>query len=185
MIHCKFPLQLVSSDNSWKDALHMLSLLPPQLQLHPCSVIKSYLILCDLMDCSMPGSSVLHCLQVCSNSCPLSWWYYLTISSSVAPFFFCLQSFLAIGSFLICWLFTSGGQSIGASASASVLPMNIPEWFPLGFTGLISRQSKGLSRVFSSTTIQKHQFFSSANSHMHKQLLEKPYLWLYKPLSDK
>ena len=149
---------------------------------YTCSITKSCLTLCDLMD-YVPGSSVLHYLQVCSNSCPLSWWCYLTISSSVAPFFFCLQSFLTLGSFLICWLFASGGQSIGASAS--VLPMNSPDWFPLGFTGLISLQSKVLSRVFSSTTVQKHQFFSSANSHIHTQLLEKPYLRLYELLSAK
>ena len=87
---------------------------------------------------------------VCSNSHPLSRWCHPTISSSVIPFFSCLQSFAASGSFLMNWLFASGGQSIGASASASVLPMNIQNWFPLGLTGLISLQSKGLSSVFSS-----------------------------------
>ena len=90
----------------------------------------------------------------CSNSCPLSWWCYLTISSSAA-LFSCLQSFPASGSFAMSWLFPSGGQSLGTSAS--VLPMNIQDWFPLGLTGWISLQSKGLSRVFSSTTVQKHQ----------------------------
>ena len=90
---------------------------------------------------------------VCSNSCPLSWWCYLTISSYVAPFSFCLQPFPASGSFPKSWLFTSGDQSIGASASASVLPMNIQCWFPLGLTDLISWQSKGLLRIFYSTTI--------------------------------
>ena len=99
--------------------------------------------------------------RVCSNSCSLSWWCYLIISSSEAPFSFCLQSFPASGSFPMSQLFASGGQSIGASASTSVLPMNIQGWFPLGLTGLISLQSKGLSRVFSSTTIRKHQFFST------------------------
>ena len=88
---------------------------------------------------------------VCSDSYPLSQWCYLTISSSVALFSFCLQSFPASGSFPMSRVFTSGGQSIGASASASVLPMNIQGWFPLGLTGLISLLSKGLSRVFSST----------------------------------
>ena len=97
---------------------------------------------------------------VCSSSCPLSWWCYLTISSSAAPFSFCLQSFLASRSFATSKLFVSGAQSIGASASASDLPMNIQGWFPFGWTGLISLQSKGLSRVFSSTTIWEHQFFS-------------------------
>ena len=85
------------------------------------------------------------------NSCPLSWWCHLTISSSVVPFCSCLQSFPASGSFLMSQFFTSGGQSIGASAS--VLPMNIQEWFPLGLTGLISLHSKGISRVFSNTTV--------------------------------
>ena len=84
-----------------------------------------------------------------SNSCPLSWWCYPIISSSVGPFSFCPQSFPASGSFLMSWLFTSGGQSIGASASASVLPMNIQDWFPVGLTGLIFLQSEGLSSVFS------------------------------------
>ena len=91
--------------------------------------------------------------RVCSNSCPLSWWCYSTIWSSAASFSSCLQSFPASGSFPVSQLFTSGGQSIGASASASVLPVNIQGWFPFGLTGWISLQSKGLSRVFSSTTI--------------------------------
>ena len=95
----------------------------------------------------------------CSNLCPLSRWCHPTISSSVVPFSSCLQSFPVSGSFLMSWLFISGGQSIGASASASIFPKNIQDWFPLGLTGLISLQSKGLSRVFSSTTVQKHQFF--------------------------
>ena len=90
--------------------------------------------------------------QVCSNSCPSSWWCLPIISSSVIPFS-CLQSFPASGSFLMCQFFASGGQSIGASASASVLPMSIQDWSPLGWTGCISLQSKGLSRVFSSTTV--------------------------------
>ena len=93
---------------------------------------------------------------VYSNSCPSSWWCHPAISSSVVPFSSHLQSFPASGSFQMSQLFTSGGQSIGASASASVLPMNIQGWFPLGLTGLISLQFKGLSRVFSSTTIWKH-----------------------------
>ena len=100
---------------------------------------------------------------ICSNSCASSQWCHPTISSSFVPFSFCLQSFPASGSFPVSWLFTSGGQSIGASALASVLPMNIQDWFPLGWTGLISFQSKGLSRVFN-TTVQKHQFFSAQTS---------------------
>ena len=97
--------------------------------------------------------------RVCSDLCPLSWWYHPTISSPAALFSFCLKSLRASGSFPLSHLIASGGPSIGASASASVLPVNIQCWFPLGLTGLISLQSKGLSRVFSSTTVQKHQFF--------------------------
>ena len=94
-----------------------------------------------------------------SNSCPSSQWCHPTISSSVIPFSSCPQSFLASGSFPMSQLFTSGSKSIGVSASASVLPMNIQDWVPLGWTGLISLPFKGLSRVFSNTTVQKHQFF--------------------------
>ena len=109
---------------------------------------------------------------VCSNSYPLSRWCHPTISFSVVPFSSYLQFFPASGSFLMNQLFTSGGQSIGALVSASVLPMNIQDWFPLGLTGLISLLCKGLSRVFSNTTIQKHQFFNAqpslwSNSHIH------------------
>ena len=115
----------------------------------------------------------------CSNSCPSSRWYHPTILTSVVPFSSWPQSFPASGSFLIIRLFTWGGQSIGASASASVLWMSIQGWFPLGLTSLISLQSKGLSRVFSNTTVQKHQFFSAQpslwfNSHIHTWLWEKP-----------
>ena len=124
--------------------------------------------------------------RACSNLCPLSWWCHPTISSSVIPFSSCLQSFPASGSFLMSWLFASGGQSIGASASPSVLPMNIQDWFPLGLTDLISLQAEGLSRVFSNTTVQKHQFFGTQPfllkvqpSHPYMKLLEKPQFWLY------
>ena len=107
-----------------------------------------------------------------SDSCPSSQQCHLTISSSVVPFSYCLQSFPASGSFQMSQLFASGGQSIGVSASTSVLPMNIQDWFPLGWTDWISLLSKGLSRVFSNTTVQKHQFFSTqfslcSNSHIH------------------
>ena len=97
----------------------------------------------------------------CSNSCPSSQWCHLTISSSVNPFSSCPQSFPASRSFQMSQFFESGGQSIGASTSASVFLMNIQDWFPLGWTGWISLQSKGLSRVFSNTTVQKHQFFNA------------------------
>ena len=116
----------------------------------------------------------------CSNSCPLSQWCHPTISSSVIPFSSCPQSFPASGSFPVSQFFLSGGQSTGVSALASVLPVNIQGWFPLGWTGLISLLSKGLSRVFSSTIVQKHQFFGAqlslwSHSHIHTWLLEKPY----------
>ena len=98
---------------------------------------------------------------VCSNSCPLSQWCYVTISSSTATPFFCLQSFPALGSFPVSWLFTSGGQSIGVSASGSVLPMNIQDWFPLGLTGLISWQSKGTFK----SLLQHHNLRASFLQH--------------------
>ena len=117
--------------------------------------------------------------KACSNSCPSSQWCHPTILSSVIPCTSCLQSFPASGSFPMGQFFASSGQSIGVSASASVLPMNIQDWFPLRLTGLISVQSKGLSRVFSNTTVQKHQFFGTqlsleSNSHIQTWLLEKP-----------
>ena len=99
--------------------------------------------------------------QIYSNSCLLSQWCHKTISSSVIPFSSHLESLPASGSFHISQFFASGGQSIGVSAPTSVLPMNTQDWFPLGWTGWISLQSKGLSRVFSNTAVQKHQFFST------------------------
>ena len=116
---------------------------------------------------------------VYSNSCPLSRWCHPAISSSVAPFSSCPQSRPALGSFPVSQLFTWGGQSIGVSASTSVLPMNTQDWSPLGWTGWISLKSKGLSRIFFNTTVQKHQFFSAqlssqSNSHIHTWPLEKP-----------
>ena len=117
--------------------------------------------------------------RVYSNSSPLSQWCHPTISSSVVPFSSCLQSFSASGSFQMSQLFTSGGQRFGVSASTSVLPMNIQDWFHLGWTGWISLKSKGLSRVFSNTTVQKHQFLGAqlslwSNSHLYTWPLEKP-----------
>ena len=114
-----------------------------------------------LLHASLPCPSPIP--RVCSNSCPLSRWCHPTISSSVAPCFSsCPQSFPELGSFPISLLFILGGQSIGTSAS--VLPMNIQGWFLLGLTGLISLLSTGLSRVFSNTTVQKHQFFGAQSS---------------------
>ena len=122
------------------------------------SVSQSCPTLCDSMNCSTPGLPVHHHSWSSPKSCPLSQWCHPTISSSVIPFSSCLQSFPASGSFQ---LFTSGGQNMGVSASTSVLPMNTQDWFPLGWTGWISLQSKGLSRVFSNTTVQKHQLFGA------------------------
>ena len=123
---------------------------------------------CSVMSVSLWPHGLQHARPPCpsptpraySNSCSLSWSYHPTISSSVIPFSSHLQSFPASGSFQMTRFFTSGSQSIGISASASVLPMNIQDWFPLGWTGWISLLSKGLLRVFSNTTVQKCEFFS-------------------------
>ena len=135
----------------------------PSVQFH--SVQFSHSVMCD----SLWPRGLQHarppCLSptpgACSNSCRLSQWCHPTISSSVVPFSFCLQSFPASGSFQMSQFFASSGQSIGVSASSSVLPMNIQDWFPLEWTGWISLQSKGFSRVFSNTTVQKHVFFGN------------------------
>ena len=139
------------------------------------SVTQLCLTLCDTMDARLPCPSPTP--RVYSNSCPLGWRCHSAISSSVVPFSSCLQSFPVSGSFPMSQFFPTGGQSIGASAS--VLPIHIHNWFPLGLTGLISLQSKRLSRVFSNTTVQKHQFFGvqfplESNSHIQTWLLEKP-----------
>ena len=117
----------------------------------------------------------------CSNSCPSSWWCPPTISSSVIPFFSCLQSFPALGSFPINQLFASGGQSIRALASSSILPINIQGWVPLGLTDLISLQFKGLLTVLSSTTVWKYQFIGTQLSLWSKVLSVHD----YGPLSAK
>ena len=128
---------------------------------------------CSVMSDSLWPHGLQHTRSPCpspspgvySNSCPLSQWCHPTTSSSVVPFSSCLQSFPASGSFQMSQLFTSGGQSIGVSDSASVLPMTIQDWFLLGWMGWISLLFKGLSRVFSNTTFQKHQFFSAQFSY--------------------
>ena len=165
--------------------------------------------LCDPVNCSTPGLPVHHHLPEFTethvhrvgdaiqpsnpllspfppapnpsqpSSCPVVQWCYLNMSSSAALFSFCLQSFQASGSFPMDWSFPLDGQNIGASASSSVLPMNTQDWSPLEWTGWISLQSKGLSKVFSNTTVQKHQFFgtqlsSQPNYHIHTWPLEKP-----------
>ena len=124
-----------------------------------CSVVSNSLWPHQLQHTGLPCPSPTP--GACSNPCPLSRWCHPTISFSVITFSSCLQSFLASGSFPKSQFFASGGQSIGVSASASVFPMNIQDWFPLGLTGWISVQSKGLSRIFSNTTVQKHQFFGT------------------------
>ena len=152
------------------------------LLLFSCSVMSNSLQPHGLQHARLPCPSPSP--GACSNPCPLSQWCHPTISSSVVPFSSWLQSFPATASFLMSQPFASGGQRIGASVSASVLPMNIPDWFPLGLTGLIPLQSKGLSRIFSNTTVQNHQFFDTqpslwSNSHIH--------IWLpeWKPQSQK
>ena len=135
---------------------------------------------CDSMDRSTPGLPVHHHLPEFTQT-HVHWAgdAYPTISSSVVPFSSCLQSFPASGSFPVSQFFTSGDQSIRVSSSASVLPMNIWDWFPLGWTGWISLHAKGLSRVFSNTTVQKHQFFGAqlflwSNCYIHTWPLGKP-----------
>ena len=137
------------------------------------SVVSDFLQLHGLQHTRLPCPSLSP--RACSNSCPMCQWCHPTISSSVSPFS-CLQPFPASGSFQMSQFFHSGGRSIALSALASVLPMNIQGWFPLALTCLLS---KGLSRVFSNTTVQKHKFFgaqlsSQSNSHIHTWLLEKP-----------
>ena len=149
------------------------------------SVTQSCPTLCDPMDCSMPGLPVHHQFSELI-SYALSWWCHPTMLSSVVPFSSHLQSFPASGCFQKSQFFTSGGQSIGVSASTSILPMNTQKWSPLGWTGWISLQSKGLARVFFNTTVKKHQFFGAqlyleSNSLIHTWLLEKPQPWLDGP----
>ena len=143
-----------------------------------CWVARSYPTLCDPMNYSMPDFPVFHHLPGLSQT-HVHWVGHPAISSSVLPFSSCLQSFPSSRSFLMGHFFASGGQSMGVSASTSILPMNIQDWFPLGWTGWISMQSKGLSRVFSNTTVQKHQFLGAqlslwSNSHIQTWPLEKP-----------
>ena len=148
-------------------------------------IFSSVQFSCSVMSISLRPHGLQHARPPCPsptprvypNLCPLSQWCHRTISSSVIPFCSHLQSFPASGSFQMSQFFASGGQSIGVSALTSVFPMNTQDWFPLGWTGLIL-QSKGLSRVFSNTTVQKHQLFRAqlslqSSSHTHTWLLEK------------
>ena len=154
--------------SKWKDAQHisqqrntnqshMRFYFTHTLLLFSQLVVSDSLRLYGLQHARLPCPSPSPGL--CSNLCPLSQWCHLTISFSVTPFSSCLRSFPASGSFPMSWVFASGGQSVGVSASASVLPMNIQDWLPLVLTSWISLLSKGLSRVYSSTTVWKHQFF--------------------------
>ena len=146
------------------------------LSLQFSSVAQSCLTLCNPMNCSTPGLPVHHQLP---DSCPSSRWCHPAISFSVIPFSSCPKSLPASGSFAMSQLLAWGGQSTGVSDLTSVLPMNTQDWSPLEWTAWISLQSKGLSRVFSNTTVQKHQFFgaqpsSQSNTHIHKWPQEKP-----------
>ena len=146
-------------------------------------VVQSCLTLCyphRLQHARLPYPSPT--TRACSKSCQSSWWCHPTISSSVVPFSSCLQSFPASGSFPMSQFFISGSKNTGASASVSVLPMNIQDWFPLELTGLISLQSKALSSIFSNTTVQKHKFFGTQlslwyNSYIHTWLLRVGHEW--------
>ena len=180
-----------------------LHLIPQPLTTHPpisvitalskvtcccCSVTQSCLTLCDPMDCSTPGPCPSPSPKVCLSSCPLHQWCYPAISPSDSLFSFCPQSLPASGTLPMSWLFASGDQNTGASASASVLPMSIPGWFSSRLTGLISLLAKGLSGVFSSTTVWRHQFFGAlpsllSSSYHHVWLLGRPEPWLYGLLS--
>ena len=138
---------------------------PRKLKMELPSVQFSYTVVSDSLQPHGLQHARLPCPSptpgVYSNPCPLCRWRHTTISSSVIPFSSCLQSFPTSAYFQMSWFFASGSQSIGISALVSVLPMNIQDWFPLAWTGWISLQSKGLSRVFSNTTVQKHQFFGA------------------------
>ena len=176
--------------SDWTELNPNLSIPLPLLYmlLFSCSVMSDSLQPHGLQRTRLPRPSL--CPRVCSNSCLLSWWCHPTISSSLALFSFGLQSFPASASFPMSWLFTSGGQSIRASASASVLPMNTQGWFPSGLTGLIFLLSKRLSGVFSSSTIWRHQFFSAQpslwfNSHICTWLLEKIIAWTIRTFVSK
>ena len=176
---CLFVLLLYALETIFRDIKWLtlkIFFVPVQFSQFSHSVMSDSLWPHGLQHARLPCPSTTP--RTCSNSCPLSRWCFPTILSSVVSFS-CLQSFSASRSFPVSQFFTSGGQSIGVSATASVLPMNSQDWFPSGWTGWISLKSKGLSKVFSNTTVQKHQFFSTqlslkSNSHIHTWLLEKP-----------
>ena len=176
MKYCLTPvsmaIQKISNDKCWSRCAEKGTLLHCCWELHEVS-LKNKTYKYHVVQYSLPPHGLQHTRlcwsspspRVCTNSCPLSWWFHPTISSSVIPFSSCHQSFPASGSFPVSQFFTSGGQSIGVSASASVLLMNIQSWFPLGLIGLISLQSKRLSRFFPNTTVQKHKNHETLQSH--------------------
>ena len=171
--HSHWQLQPSAMVNWWALRGLRKERIPAILLLFSHTVVSDTLLPHGLQHSRLPCPSLSP--GVCSNSCPLSWWCHPTISSSVVPYSSCPQSFPASGSFPRSWLFASGGQSIGVLTLASVLPMIIQCWFPLGLIGLISLQSKGLSRVFSRTIVWKHQFFGTqpswwSNTHIHRWL---------------
>ena len=164
LANCKTRIMIMSFTGllwEWNERIHAYHLLqcPRHFLKFSHSVVSNSLWTHGLQHTSLPCPSPTP--GACSNSCPLSQWCHPTISSSVIPFSSSLQSFPASGSFPISQFSASGGQSIGVSVSVTVLQMNSQDWFPLRLTGLISLQSKGLSRVFSNTTIQKHPFFGT------------------------
>ena len=177
----------IKNVNSWDLTFSDSEICSVKIILDVCPNLASVQFTDSVMSHSLPPHGLQHSRLPCSsptcgaysNPYPLSQWCHATISSSVFPFSSCLQSFPASGSIPMSQLFTSGGQSIGVSASTSVLPMNTQDWSPLWWTAWISLHSKGLSRVFSKTTVQKHQFLgtqlsSQPNSHIHTWPLEKP-----------
>ena len=172
--------------NSWNFELYPPALSPTQLPWASLP-LSSVQFSCSILSNSLWSHEMQHTRPPCpsptprvhSNSCPLGWWCLPTISSSVIPFSPCPQSFPALGSFPMSKFFPSGGQTIGVSPSTSVPPKKTQDWSPLEGTGWISLQSKGLSRDFSNTTVQKHQFVGvqlslKSNSHIHTWPLEKP-----------
>ena len=177
----------MDEDESW--TVRWMYLVPLRCAVR-CSVPELCPALCNPLDCVCQTSLSFTMSWSLLKRVSIDGWWHPAISFSVTPFSSFPQSFPASESFPMSWFFSSGDQSTRASASASVLPMNIQGWFPLGLTGLISLQSKALSRVFSSTTVQKHQFFSPQpslwySSHIYIWLLGKPYLQLYRPLLAK
>ena len=178
----------------WRNIFSMSSAIPSIMAIDMASVQFSRLRVSDFLRPHGLQHARILCLsptpRACSNSCPTRRWCHPHIASSVVTFSFCPQYFPASGSLPVTHFFASGDQNTGVSVSASVLPMNIQDWFPLGWSLWIFLQSKELPRIFSNTKVQKHQFFGAqlsleSKSHIHTWLLEKPKLWLDGPLLTK